>query len=254
MPKPKFPVPVVQALEDTRILIGLYDSKPGSCPVNPSWVEFSDEKEARAFLDEQNKVFRKSSSAKQPVKAVQAGPGMASTSLRHPKGGVIFEVIADFGGDFEAYKRSKAQEIGDAERARRERAEVAVADEAAKATSPKVTKAKPTVQDALESNIPYRVYRAANKIMKLDVLDEGFEANNPDMTIPTYGSKEAFVEAMLAAYPLPVKSVAKPKAQQEDRKAKKLAENENPSHYGRDQRRNRTSWNSPKRFATQHNV
>jgi hypothetical protein len=207
--------------------------------VNPSWVEFSDEKEARAFLDEQNKVFRKSSSAKQPVKAVQAGPGMASTSLRHPKGGVIFEVIADFGGDFEAYKRSKAQEIGEAERARRERAEVAVADEAAKATSPKVTKAKPTVQD---------------KIMKLDVLDEGFEANNPDMTIPTYGSKDAFVEAMLAAYPLPVKSVAKPKAQQEDRKAKKLAENENPSHYGRDQRRNRTSWNSPKRFATQHNV
>ena len=254
MPKPKFPVPVVQALEDTRILIGLYDSKPGSCPVNPSWVEFSDEKEARAFLDEQNKVFRKSSSAKQPVKAVQAGPCMASTSLRHPKGGVIFEVIADFGGDFEAYKRCKAQEIGEAERARRERAEVVEAAEVAKVTSPKVTKAKPTVQDALESNIPYRVYRAANKIIRLVDLGKEFEANNPDITIPTYGSKEAYVEAMFAANPLPVKPSAKPRAPQEDRKAQKMAENENPSRHGRDQRRNRPSWNSPKRFATHHLV
>ena len=251
MPTPEVPVPIVQAQQGTRILLGLSDSKPGSYPLSPSWVEFPNRREAKAFLDEQNMVFRKSASAKLPVKAVQAGPGMATTSLRHPEGGVIFPVIKYFGGDFEAYKRSKAQEIGEAERARRERAEAA---KAAEAPVPKVTKAKPAVQDALKSNIPYRVYRAANKLMKLDVLDEGFEANNPALTIPTYGSKEAFVEAMLAAYPLPVKSVAQPKAQQEDRKAKKLAENENPSHYGRDQRRNRTSWNSPKRFATQHNV
>ena len=251
MPTPEVPVPVVQAQQGTRILLGLSDSKPGSYPLSPSWVEFPNRREAKAFLDEQNMVFRKSASAKQPVKAVQAGPGMATTSLRHPEGGVIFPVIKYFGGDFEAYKRSKAQEIGEAERARRERAEAA---EAAEAPVPRVTKAKPAVQDALKSNIPYRVYRAANKIMRLVDLGKEFEANNPDITIPTYGSKEAYVEAMFAANPLPVEPNAKSKAPQEDRQAQKMAENENPSRHGRDQRRNRPSWNSPKRFATHHLV
>lgn len=251
MPTPEVPVPVVQAQHGTRILLGLSDSKPGSYPLSPSWVKFPNWREAKAFLDEQNMVFRKSASAKQPVKAVQAGPGMATTSLRHPEGGVIFEVIKYFGGDFEAYKRSKAQEIGEAERARRERAEAA---EAAEAPVPRVKQARPPIEAALETNILYRIYSSANKIMRLVDLGKEFEANNPDITIPTYGSKEAYVEAMFAANPLPVKPSTKTKVQQEDRQAKKMAENENGTGHGRGQRRNQPSWNSPKRFATHHLV
>jgi len=250
MLSPPTPLPVVQVGSAYRILLGLVDSKPGSSPLNPSWVEFSSSREAKEFLDKQNKVFRKSASAKQPLKAVQSKPGMALTSLRHPKGGDIFEVIEKYNGNYKAYKRGKAQEIGEAERARRERAEAAGA---AEAPVPRVKQARPPIEAALETNVLYRIYSAANKIMRLGDLGKEFEANNPDITIPIYGSKEAFVEAMFAAYPLPVKPSTKTKVQQEDRQAKKMAENENGTGHGRGQRRNQPSWNNPKRFSSNQN-
>ena len=176
------------------ILLGLLPPSPGSLPQHLAWVHFPTIKAIESFLQAQNSIdftVPKSNTFAEKTTQSKSKPSQTSRPNKATNGGSIFEILNEYGGNIEAYRKAKDAKNKE-EEYNNQKQEL----------SYMTKKATPTAQVAFETNIPYKAFRATKLLPRLVAITEGerFLETIADAKVEEYSSTDGYTMAFIQKF------------------------------------------------------